>query len=408
MKKDKYQWRDGNIPKIEVHSLKKHEVLREYLLQYIRILGRGHYAQKELTVTLIDGFAGGGLYQYNNGLHEGSPLIFLQATKEAEDELSREHQFTLKAHYIFVEKEKQYLAFLDHTLKQKGFESRIGNDIFLWHGIFEEQIDNIVAHIKKRGGKSWRCIFLLDQYGYSDVTLWTIKKIFSQLPNAEIILTFSIDLLITYMMDTPEYQNRLKQLGFSLDVTNLAEEKTQQKWRFDIQHKLERDFRECAKYYTNFFIKSRESQIAYWFLHLSTHIKARDVMQTLHWNKANSFIHEGKPGLNMLSMLGYKAKSVGQPFLFSDYDQSVNHTTLLEEIPPLIHDYRCGIQVENFLNQNCNHTPSTCDMLKEACKELYQTNEIEIKTPTGKDKQKGAKIQNTDIIYPKRQLIFHC
>ena len=129
-------------------------------------------------------------------------------------------------------------------------------------------------------------------------------------------------------MDTPLYQQRLQELGFSLDVTNLAAEKTQQKWRYDIQHKLEQDFRSCARYYTNFFIKSHESQIAYWFLHLSMHIKARDVMQTLHWVIENSFLHEGKPGL---FMLGYDAKFVGQSFLFSEYDQHINHELLLRK-----------------------------------------------------------------------------
>ena len=367
-------------------------------------IGRGHYAQKELTVTLIDGFAGGGLYKHKHTheLHEGSPLIFLRATEAAAYELSREHPFTLKAHYIFVEKEKPYLIFLDDTLRQKGFGNRINHDIFLWNGVFEEQIDRIIDHIQKRGGRTWRCIFLLDQYGYSAITLRSIKKIFSQLPYAEVILTFSIDLLIAFMMGTPQYQYRLKELGFSLDVSNLVEEKTQQNWRFNIQHKLEQDFRGCAKYYTNFFIKSRESQIAYWLLHLSTHIKARDVMQELHWTQKNSFVHEGKPGL---FMLGYNANFTGQSFLFSTYDHERNHATLLKEIPTLISID--GIQMGNFLSQHCNYTPSTCDMLKEACKELYQMNEIEIKTTNGKHKQKGAKIQNTDILYSKRQLMFH-
>ena len=44
----KYCWEDGEIPEIEAHSMKKHEVLREYLLQYIKIVGGANVFQKKL------------------------------------------------------------------------------------------------------------------------------------------------------------------------------------------------------------------------------------------------------------------------------------------------------------------------------------------------------------------------
>ena len=80
----KYFWGDGHIPTIDVHSTKKHEVLREYLRQYILIVGGSPIQRKSLTLSLIDGFAGGGLYRMSNDqLHQGSPLIFLRSTEEA-------------------------------------------------------------------------------------------------------------------------------------------------------------------------------------------------------------------------------------------------------------------------------------------------------------------------------------
>ena len=69
----KYHWEKGNIPLIDLHSIKKHEIIQKYIFEYIRIVGGLNYHQKYLDLTLIDGFCGGGIYEKpDKTLHEGS------------------------------------------------------------------------------------------------------------------------------------------------------------------------------------------------------------------------------------------------------------------------------------------------------------------------------------------------
>jgi three-Cys-motif partner protein len=56
----KYDWRDGPAT-LGPHSLAKHTILREYVEQYVYILTRNG-TLPNLSVMLVDGFAGGGEY----------------------------------------------------------------------------------------------------------------------------------------------------------------------------------------------------------------------------------------------------------------------------------------------------------------------------------------------------------
>src|SRR6185503_3140773 len=55
-----------------------------------------------------------------------------------------------------------------------------------------------------------------------------------------------------------------------------------------------------STFYTPFFIVSRDSNRAYWFLHMANHETAHDVVKSLHWQIENHFQHFGSAGLNML------------------------------------------------------------------------------------------------------------
>jgi len=136
----KYNWDDGEIPTIDVHSTKKHDVLREYLQQYIFIVGGKPFQRKSLVLNLIDGFAGGGLYKYNGGIHYGSPLIFLKATEEAAFKLSTLKPFALYANYFFVEKEKLFLEFLKKTLQTKDIRQDLIKTYFYCMGYLRKRL----------------------------------------------------------------------------------------------------------------------------------------------------------------------------------------------------------------------------------------------------------------------------
>ena len=304
------------------------------------------------------------------------------------------------------EKEEPFLGFLRKLLIDEGYKNRIDKNIFLINGTFEENITKIIAAIQKRG-RRWRSIFLLDQYGYSAVTIETLKNIFLKLPRAEVILTFAVDSMIDYMTNSPECEKMLNNLGLEYDLTSLEEEKQQKKWRSIIQFNLYRQLVESigAKFFTNFFIKSSESSRSYWLLHLSMHSKARDEMQKLHWSFQNHFVSEGRIGLNMLAYDPYQdVDFTRQPsFSFTEDDKNCAVESLFSEIPTLIPNK--GVNVGSFFESQCNYTAATFQMLADALKNLYQENEIVVLNEKGKRKRKGSKIKPNDYLVPLNQLI---
>ena len=59
---DKYAWHVGSPPpKIDPHSLVKHQLVSDYLARYIQVL-MSNYLIDKLTLSIVDGFAGGGEY----------------------------------------------------------------------------------------------------------------------------------------------------------------------------------------------------------------------------------------------------------------------------------------------------------------------------------------------------------
>ncbi len=233
------------------------------------------FIEDPFTLTLIDGFAGGGLYTTHAGLlHLGSPLILLDTAYEIEAELKLQKTFTLDAQFIFIEKNKNVLDFLRKTLTTHQYGKQIGTKIHLLDGEFESNADQVTQFIFRRNDRAHRCIFLLDQYGYNQVAIKRLSRIFTELPNSEIILTFAVDYLIDYLSESGISDDAMKGFGLNLTAAELLQEKNNQKhWRLFIQKQVYARIVEDSgcRYFTNFFIKSREDNKAYWLLHLSMH-----------------------------------------------------------------------------------------------------------------------------------------
>jgi three-Cys-motif partner protein len=109
--------------------------------------------------------------------------------------------------YIFVEKDPEALDYLRGVLNESRYAQLVGDRIHLIQGEFTAQVSEIMAFVKKRG-RADRAIFVLDQFGYTDVPLPTIRSILATLDNAEVILTFATDFLIDYLN---EFQFRPRQ-----------------------------------------------------------------------------------------------------------------------------------------------------------------------------------------------------
>lgn len=423
MPKKEYGWKPGEPPPyIEAHSLTKHKVLEQYLFNYLHILTQ-HPMASRCKLTLVDGFAGGGVYRQHGSseFQLGSPLQFLKTAEAALASIPLERQkrgikneVTLDLQYYFVEKAKKNHAYLRDTLIQHGYQSRINQDVFLINDKFEAVIDTIIAQIKARG-RGGRCIFVLDQYGYSQVYFPLIKKIMQALPNAEIVMTIMTDWLIDYLADDPRYVKSLETAGLHeyFNVKELIQSKQDGlEWRRIIQYQLHDIFKNetGAEFYTPFFIVSNASHKSYWLVHLSSHVKAQDEMKRLHWELSNHFAHYGTSGLNMLGYdAAYDALRTGQmdlsfDYVFDDLAKDKTVEVLNEELPRLIYQYQDGIVYTDFISHICNETPATSDIIKTVSEHMIQCKELVVTGPNGEKRTRASTIRGRDVLSMPRQI----
>lgn len=416
MAKDPYLWIPGEPPPLrEIHSRAKHEVLSSYLERYVEVLtGRIH--RDSLRLTLVDGFSGGGLFLDKVTGKEcfGSPLLMLDAMQKAavKAQALRKKSFSLDCRFVFLDQDPNALAFLRGAIDGHNLgASRDRLDIV--QGTFEQRLPELLKDIEQRG-KRHRTIFVLDQYGYSDVPMNLLREIFSRLSNAEVILTFMADWLIDYLSDSDISRTLLDKVGVGFPATSVKDLKQQSPddWRRTIQFGLHQDIHQKsgAKYYTPFFIRSEEAHRDYWLLHFSNHPKARDVMMELHWQLHNHFVHYGRAGLNMLGYSpSHDLEAQGYSKGLFEFNEHARHATdlaLQDDIPRRIIVHKSGITFEKFFADVTNETPATRQILADAVQELSQNRELEIRDPDGKKRERGVKPRNEDIILvPKHRLL---
>lgn len=419
--KKEYGWERGEAPTIASHSLAKHRILSEYVQRYLHVLTAAH-GMEVFRVAIVDGFAGGGEYvdQRSGLIVPGSPQILLDGVRAAEAAINvhRRKPLHIEAQYIFVEKKKSVANYLHDVLQKRGDGPTSDGPVQLLRGEFHERLDAILQTIRSRG-RAHRAIFVLDQYGYTDVPAALLKKIFDALPHAEIFLTLAVGWITAYL---PNLRVAAKKLGISDEVVRALE--TSGEDAFDVrdaskrpnllavQRLLHHAFTSDigSKYYTPFFIVSRESNRPYWFLHLANSVRANDVVKSLHWDVENHFEHFGSAGL---LMLGYDPNSEGNPsqtsFAFDDGARLRTRQALRRQLPErILSRHSDGITFGKLLESTCNETPATRALLAEVVSELCVAGELE---KHGKDSQRRAPRtlpHDDDMVYISRQrpLIF--
>lgn len=384
MSSNHYEWKIGEpLPLLGEHSVAKHEIFEQYLRIYVDRLTRTP-SQTILNLTIVDGFSGGGLYRRGREEVEGSPLRLLRAVDVTDQALAaaRSKGFTIRADFFFVDRKREHVDFLINVLKGRGYGRRLDHDVFVVCSEFEEACPNILQHIQKKG-RAHRSLFFLDQYGWSDVRLATIRTVLGSLKNPEILLTFAVDSLIDFLSEKKTDTSAL--LGIDLlreDVRALMTMRNREGWRYLIQNGLYHHIqtRTGARFYTPFFIHSTQSHRSYWLLHLSNHRQARDEMGKLHWRLNNHFQHHGEAGFHALGF--DPSRDLRQSllcFMFDDDAMKRSEAAVLEQLPRMIHvanQNGGGLLVEALFASNCNDTPVTSDILRRQILALRSEGEI--------------------------------
>ena len=305
---------------------------------------------------------------------------------------------------------------LTHTLQQR---TDIPKDNFpqILAGAFDENLNAIIKHIKSRG-IAHRAIFVLDQYGYTGVPLTTLTRIFNELPNAEIFLTLAVGWITAYL---PNATTAAQKLGLSAEMIEKLSKNPDQELDLSdpeerptlaaIQRILHHAFTSevGSRFFTPFFIVSRESNRPYWFLHMANNARANDVVKTLHWEVENHFEHFGRSGLVMLGYDPNEDPEVTKQsvFQFDNQAKIKTETALLEDLSRRVSEkYSDGVTFSSLFEETCNETPATKKLIQEAVSKLCTEGEIEKKGVNGERHFSETLPYDDDIIKIPSQISF--
>ena len=403
-----FKWHVNELPpKIEPHSKAKLSVLRGYLRAYFDRLGGTVHRRDQFKLDLIDGFCGGGVYRDGDGLLVGSPLIMLEESQAAKQRLAqgRTKPLAFNFKHYFIDREQAHADYLNQELVNRG---HLPNDDVSMHvGEFEQLAPAIIDSIRRRQPRAGRSIFLLDQCGYADVSLGLIRRILSELPAAEVILTIAIDTLFNLMNTTPRYLNAVAPLALGEDQMRAWLEQRSNQGRTIVQRAFRRHILDAtgANFVTPFFIRPAKSRRTLWFVHLSRHPTARDVMIQRHWAERSTFEHYGPAGLRMMGWDALNDKP--DLFRFTDEDQERLHAALLERMPPEIHALasETPVSVEMMRCMFANETAARFHDLDQVVIDLFRGKEVDILDARGRRRTSGLqRLRHDDRIALPHQL----
>lgn len=414
-----YQWKWGDaLPPLRRHSEVKHSLLRAYLVEYFLTLVSTP-AQDRIQLTIVDGFCGGGRYLNEAGVEvPGSPLVILEAIKEAEARLMLEQQrrkpFVFDVELICIDESANAIHHLRKVLAEQGYGAQLqAESIRTLVGDFASLAASVTARADARSPQSGRSIFVLDQYGYDAVPQEALANIFRVLKRAEVILTFNVASLLNYL-SAKNMADFERKTGFTGNAspTDLDKKSRGPHWRLHIQSSLYQSLTRSsgAQFFTPFFIRPERGHGDFWLLHLSKHWKARDVMAAAHWQHHNHFGHYGQPGFDMLST-GYVARidpdaRVQQAFEFDDAAKAASRSAMLLQIPTALLMHRDGIKFDDFFLARMNTTPATKKMVEKTVLELVHEREIQVVGTDGTLRHVRTALKNDHVLRLPQQRAF--
>ncbi len=406
-----FMWTPGSAPpSIEEHSKAKLDVLRSYIRAYFDRLAVNK-SRDEFRLDLVDGFCGGGVFTRANEVVSGSPLVMLEEAEAAKERLNlgRRKPLRFNCKFHFVDINPDHTENLRLVIGDRGFIVD-GDQIVIHTSPFSEVVDAIIDDILRRQPRAGRSIFLLDQTGFSQVELALVAKIFHRLPGAEVILTFAAEVLVNLLDDNPQLVKAAVPLDLSEnDIRNLIRTK-EESGRGAVQRALRDHVRRFtqASFDTPFFIRPDVSRRALWFVHLSRHPTARDVMINCHWDNSNKFEHYGSGGFDMLGWDALIGGGTIPLFNFGELDAAELRRQLLESMPPELYSLitDAPVTVDAMHHMFANRTAGRFSDLDNVVLQLAREGEFEILSANNRPRSKRlSRLNPTDrISRPQRQM----
>lgn len=405
MSKNKILWsNDGSIlPGIEPHTKAKHQILEDYIEDYILTLC-GNNRVQEKTVTLIDGFCGGGIYRDENDktLWLGSPIRIIQAVerglKRVQTEKSKPN-FKLNVNYIFIDNQKPHIDCLKRQMLSLDLKKYVTNQnlcTFICKD-FEAIIDQVISELKQRKGSS---LFILDPFGYTDVSMQTIRKIIG-LQKTEIIYTYMIDFIRRFIKERKHSLNH----AFSkiLEAEGYYELANPEKNIYSEQEYLRNEtlrlFRDKGKapYVYSFALLQSQSLVKYYLIHLANNPTAQKVIKNSLWTHNNMHLsyqyNYDVYGMGFRSPDFYSCNQ--RLFDINDGNERAAIENLNDDVIKYIH-YADQVEFRRLHNDTMQFNPATEKHYMTLINEQRNAGEIEVLRDGKKTRSKNLRL--SDII----------
>lgn len=417
---DKYLWQVGSPPPfLDWHSQIKHSIVEDYVRRYVMTL-MAQANIPELRLSLIDGFCGGGCYQTEEGgLADGSPLLMMRAVREARMLLNQNRRTprNINVEYSFVDILTDTTKHLQHWLDVKRQENVIDltdySNAKVFTNNFFSELPNIVRKIQQRK-MGEHAIFVLDQYSYKDIPLPEISSILQTLKGAEVIMTFNVDNLTTYLSDRAANRKPIEGIGLDKYIpwSQLKELKATQKreWRKILQRHLAHGIK-CesgAQFMTLFFVKPHGiNSWGYWLIHLSNRYRAHEVMKSLHWEHATDFGHELEPGV---FVMGYNANRDSeytgqQTMVLGPESKEACINGVMEHFGEKVFSLEKPIRIGELFQGCVSESTAAETHLLAATKRLHESKDIVIVSKEGTVRRPSKTYRVDDVIEASRQII---
>jgi three-Cys-motif partner protein len=293
----------------------------------------------------------------------------------------------------------------NYSLPASGLEEVAASENCVFeHGAFEDLVDWLTIDVGSRKGHS---LFLLDPFGWTQVSMSSIRKI-NALPGSEIIYTYMIDYIARFIeqrndLQFNNFQNILEADNYYLNSDpSKLETFGEQCYLRDQSMSLFRE-RGNAKYVFTFSLIPRGNyRVLYYLMHMSSNLTALEVVKESFWQE-NTLDYE------------YCFEVYGHGFRSSDYYQEgqlelkfdINKTSnefcvdkLDRDVGVLINENRDGIRFRDLSNQTMEKNPASRKHYVQYLNRRRESAEIEVMRNGEILTNRKIILQRSDVIRP--------
>lgn len=393
------------IPVLKIHTKKKHEILRDYIRNWVLTLG-GNNRLMGMTITIVDGFCGGGIYQDGDQKWLGSPLLILQSILNGLQDIQEKKSkpnFQLDFRVICIDNDRKHIACLKKVFYEYGYEKYLDKQVLFYTSKFADIIEQVIDITKERKGASF---FFLDPFGYTDFSMEIFRKILGAKDKTEILLTYMVDEMSRFLSDR-KFTQKLESENYYLDLENpLLKRNAKQEY---LRNETIRLFRErtSVPFVFTFSLLSKDILAKYYLIHLSHHPKAISVLKETLWKYNNLFQHYGyNPDVIGHSTPIFLKERYQSHFIdIIETNRSEADNFLKELILKTMYSSQ-NLSFQDLIRQTIEKNPSSIEMYQDVFASRDLKNKIVIKR--NRQALRSRKPQMTDIleIHPQRYFYF--